>query len=141
MFNFVMELNNTHISNEEILKIERLYNIQFPDILREYYLKHNADKIKLCLFEVDEEEFGVAKIVPLKYGNCDFENIVKNDRDDEIIDPHLYPLARNEGGDYYYWDDRNENVYMIYCDDIENPILICNTVKKFFELMENGKWF
>ena len=40
-------------------------------------------------------------------------------REDGIIDEHLYPLARNEGGDYFYWDIRDENVYMIYCDDVE----------------------
>ena len=45
----------------------------------EYYLQHNGDKIRLCIFTVDEEEFGVAKIVELKYGNCSFEKIVKND--------------------------------------------------------------
>lgn len=138
MFGFVTEIGDHHISNDEILEIEKLYNIQFPAVLREYYLKHNADRIKLCLFIVEGEEFGVAKIVPLKYGSCNFERIIKNDRDDEIIDSHLYPLARNEGGDYYYWDDRNENVYIIHCDDIENPILICDTLKRFFELMENG---
>ena len=140
MFNFITENNKKdHISNDVISEIEKLYKIQFPVILREYYLNHNGDKIKLCIFKVDEEEFGVAKIVPLKYGSCDFESIVRNDRHDEIIDSHLYPLARNEGGDYYYRDERNENVYMIYCDDIENPILICNTVKRFFELMEKGE--
>lgn len=49
-------------------------------MLKEYYLQHNGDKIRLCIFTVDEEEFGVAKIVELKYGNCSFEKIVKNDR-------------------------------------------------------------
>ncbi len=49
-----------------------------------------------------------------------------------------YPLARNEGGDYFYWDVRDENVYMIYCDDIENPVWVCESIKAFFELMENN---
>lgn len=42
------------------------------------------------------------------------------------------------GGDYFYWDVRDENVYMIYCDDIENPVWVCKSIKAFFELMENN---
>ena len=111
MYGFVKEKSeNTHISSCEVLEIENKYNINFPTMLKEYYLQHNGDKIRLCIFTVDEEEFGVAKIVELKYGNCSFEKIVKNDREDGIIDKHLYPLARNEGGDYFYWDVRDENV-------------------------------
>lgn len=139
MYNFVEEKSeNTPILNYDILEIENKYNIIFPTILKEYYLMHNGDKIKLCIFTVDEEEFGVAKIVELKYGNCSFEKIVNNDREDGFIDEHLYPLARNEGGDYFYWDVRDENVYMIYCDDIENPVWVCESIKAFFELMENN---
>ncbi len=56
---------------------------------RRQALTRKGDKIKLCVFKVDEEEYGVAKIVPLKYSSCDFENNVKNDRNDEIIDSHF----------------------------------------------------
>lgn len=139
MYGFVKEKSeNTHISSCEVLEIENKYNINFPTMIKEYYLQHNGDKIRLCIFTVDEEEFGVAKIVELKYGNCSFEKIVKNDREDGIIDEHLYPLARNEGGDYFYWDIRDENVYMIYCDDVENPVWVCDSIKAFFDLMENN---
>lgn len=140
MYGFVKEKSeNTHISSCEVLEIENKYNINFPTMLKEYYLQHNGDKIRLCIFTVDEEEFGVAKIVELKYGNCSFEKIVKNDREDGIIDKHLYLLARNEGGDYFYWDVRDENVYMIYCDDVENPVWVCDSIKAFFDLMENNQ--
>ena len=78
MYGFVKEKSeNTHISSCEVLEIENKYNINFPTMLKEYYLQHNGDKIRLCIFTVDEEEFGVAKIVELKYGNCSFEKIVK----------------------------------------------------------------
>ena len=97
MYGFVKEKSeNTHISSCEVLEIENKYNINFPTMLKEYYLQHNGDKIRLCIFTVDEEEFGVAKIVELKYGNCSFEKIVKNDREDGIIDKHLYsPAAKS----------------------------------------------
>ena len=62
--------------------------------------------------------------------------MVENDREAGFIYEHLYPLACNEGGDYFYWDIRDENVYMLYCDDIENPVWICASVKEFFDLLE-----
>ena len=124
MYGFVKEKSeNTHISSCEVLEIENKYNINFPTMLKEYYLQHNGDKIRLCIFTVDEEEFGVAKIVELKYGNCSFEKIVKNDREDGIIDEHLYPLARNEGGDYFYWDIPfiDQTIDICFCCVIRNP--------------------
>lgn len=102
MYSFVKSKSeSTHISSRDIMEIESKYNIKFPEVLREYYLKHNGDKIRLCIFKVDDEEFGVAEIVELKYGNCSFEKLVENDREDGFIDEHLYPLACNEGGDYF----------------------------------------
>ena len=137
MYSFVKaQSENTHILSRDIMEIESKYNIKFPEVLREYYLKHNGDKIRLCIFKVDDEEFGVAEIVELKYGNCSFEKLVENDMEDGFIDEHLYPLACNEGGDYFYWDIRDENVYMLYCDDIENPVWICASVKEFFDLLQ-----
>ena len=49
MYSFVEEKSeNTPILNYDILEIENKYNIIFPTILKEYYLMHNGDKIKLC---------------------------------------------------------------------------------------------
>ena len=108
MYSFVEEKSeNTPILNYDILEIENKYNIIFPTILKEYYLMHNGDKIKLCIFTVDEEEFGVAKIVELKYGNCSFEKIVNNDREDGFIDEHLYEFCMDNRmySDYSYQSD------------------------------------
>ena len=55
MYGFVKEKSeNTHISSCEVLEIENKYNINFPTMLKEYYLQHNGDKIRLCIFTVDK---------------------------------------------------------------------------------------
>ena len=28
---------------------------------------------------------------------------------------------------------------MIYCDDVENPVWVCDSIKAFFDLMENNQ--
>ena len=43
MYGFVKEKSeNTHISSCEVLEIENKYNINFPTMLKEYYLQHNG---------------------------------------------------------------------------------------------------
>lgn len=138
-YNFIKKINNEfHVTEEEIAIVEKEYGIKFPQVLREYYAKYNGDYIKLCTFFVEGYEYGVAKVVQLKYGTATFEKIVKNDREDGFIDSNMFPLARNEGGDYFYWDIVSEAVFMCYCDDIENPIYISNNIEDFFAMMELG---
>lgn len=138
MYKFILqETEDNKITNQEIVEIEERYNIKFPTVLRDYYLKYHGDKIKKSYVNNGKYKYGVSTIVLLKgQRNSYFGKLVEMDRRDQFIDSHFYPFARNEGGDYYYWDDRNEDIYLIYCDDIENPILICNSIQRFFEMME-----
>ena len=47
MYSFVKSKSeSTHISSRDIMEIESKYNIKFQEVLREYYLKHNGDKIR-----------------------------------------------------------------------------------------------
>ena len=64
--------------------------------------------------------------------------MVSNDRQDGFVDINMLPLAMNGGGDTYYWDRNNENVYLYYDDDIENPIFICENIESFFELLSQS---
>lgn len=139
MYNFIKQIRDDyHIKKEEIETIEKKYKILFPKILKDYYLKYNGDIIKLCIFTVDGYEYSIVKMVQLKYGTATFEHIVDNDREDGIIEENLLPIARNEGGDYYYWDTISENVFLYYCDDIENPIFICENIEELFKILESS---
>lgn len=91
----------------------------------------------MCVFYIDGFEFEVSEILPLKYGAFTFEDVIANDRGDEIIPANMVPIAQNRGGDIYYWNTSNENIFLYYCDDIENPIYICENVRALFEIMEN----
>ncbi len=53
-------------------------------------------------------------MLPLKFGNSCFEEVIKNDRQDDIIPSNMIPIANNRGGDYYYWDMSNEkNIFIL----------------------------
>lgn len=138
MFNFVSQIREENlVTQEDISIIEEKWNFKFPPILVEYYLKYNGSKISLCVFTVDNNEYEISEIVQIKHGICPFEFIIKNDREDGFIPLSFIPVANNRGGDYYYWDEKDGKVYLIYTDDIENPIFICDSVEKLFEIMES----
>ena len=139
MYRFIKEqYSDRLIKNDEITRIEKEFNVKFPTILREYYQNFNGAKIKLCQFEVDGDEYEISELVPLKYGYCCFEKVKENDIQDGIIEETFFPIANNRGGDYYYWDKNTERIYLIYCDDIEEPIQICESIQELFELMCNS---
>lgn len=139
MYNFIkQQKEDYHITKEDLENIEKKYGILFPEVLKKYYLEHNGDTIKLCTFDIDGYNYEIAKIVQLKYGSATFEHIVDGDREDKIIDENMFPVARNEGGDYYYWNKENENINLYYCDDIEYPIYICKNMEELFEIMQKS---
>jgi len=139
MFEFLKNENNgIKPEVQDIKAIEDLYDFKFPQILFDFYLLHNVEDIKLCIFEIDGFEHGVNSMVPLKGGSLTFEAMVSNDRQDGFVDINMLPLAMNGGGDTYYWDRHNENVYLYYDDDIENPIFICENIESFFELLSQS---
>lgn len=139
MYNFIREKRDGYKINENDIRIiEDTYNIKFPSILKKYYIEHNGDLINLCEFNIDNYVYEVFEIVQLKIGECCFEYIVEEDKKEQIISEDMFPIANNQGGDYYYWDKNSENVYLYYGDDIENPIFICNDINEFFNILNNS---
>lgn len=171
MFDFVMtdeEINRISTSDDgkffpiteaDIDRIEKKFRITFPDVLKRYYLKHNAkfihgEKIQ----ELGGEEAYIHDIFPLisipinEFG-------VKNDysveciKDNEMNEPNEFgylrirnnfiPLAINQGGNIYYWDSNDGKVYISYnADEDENgleiPYYVCSSVGEMFRLMDEA---
>ena len=139
MYSFIKKMKDDEkITIEDIAEIEKTFSFQMPEILKEYYLANNGASIHRCIFSVDGYEVEVAKLVELKYGYLPLEKIIEMDRKDGFISPNMIPIARNSGGDYYYWDSKSGKVYLFLCDSIENPIWICQNVDEFFSLLQKN---
>lgn len=132
VFKFIKEAGavNEDISNV-IRELEDKYDISFPKILQEYYSKYNDAKISLIIMDVQGYECEVAKIIPLVGDKLCFEKIVQNDRIDGFLPNTYYPLARDRGGNCYYWDSETYNVYFVLSDDIDNPFCVAESVEEF----------
>ena len=73
MFEFLKNENNgIKPEVQDIKAIEDLCDFKFPQILFDFYLLHNVEDIKLCIFEIDGFEHGVNSMVPLKGGSLTF---------------------------------------------------------------------
>ena len=139
MYSFIKKMKDDEkITIEDIAEIEKTFSFQMPEILKEYYLANNGASIHRCIFSVDGYEVEVAKLVELKYGYLPLEKIIEMDRKNGFISPNMIPIARNSGGDYYYWDSKSGKVYLFLCDSIENPIWICQNVEEFFSLLQKN---
>ena len=139
MYKFIKETKKKFekASEDEIKRIENKYNIAFPEILRNYYLECNIEYIRTVRFKagIDEnKEFSV-------HGINEFKNVEQH-KDIEIKEgwthKDFYPFAYDEGGNAYYWSSKDGKVYLLFSDDIENEIFVCNSVKEMFEIMEDN---
>ena len=137
--NFIIE--KTEPYNESfIYNIEEKFKIKIPKTLKKYYLKYGDSEIRNCKIKINNLTVGVAEIVSLdKNDPNSFYQVINDGRLDGWIPDYFYPFAHNSGGDYYFWDSRNEHIYLIFNDNIENPVEICKSMKDFFKLMEKSK--
>ena len=139
MYKFIKECREGYlISEEDIKEFEKCWNVKIPEILRKFYINYNGGKINLCKFSVDDFVYEISEIIPLKYGECCLEEVIRNDRQDEIIPKDKVPIANDRGGNYYYWDSLTGEIFLYYCDDIENPIYICKSIEDLFEVMNQS---
>lgn len=136
MFDFVKGQEGAHEDSLKMISIlEEKYHIKFPDELKEFYYKYDGEKINVVIADMNGYECEIAKMVPIIADKMNFEAIVENDRKDGFIPPNLYPVARDRGGNYYYWDNDTEKVYLLIVDDIDHPFMVANSLKEFFSKM------
>lgn len=137
MFEFIKSDNeDAKVTVEYIEGLEEKMQIKFPTILKEFYLKHNGAKIKECCFEIYETEFFIYSLCDLNYGRMPVEKILEKITSNEGIPNQCYPIAEDDIN-YYYWDTRDGKIYYYMIDDIEHPIIICNSVEEFFEILNS----
>ena len=136
MFKFVKkESPEQNVSREYIDSVEKKYNIEFPNILRTYYMNYNMCESEEVTLVMHNLEFCVEFVLPLKYGTCSVESLLDLYRGDDHIPQHLVPFACDVDGDYYYWDINTGRVYYLTMGNIDNPIPIARSVDEFFELL------
>jgi hypothetical protein len=139
MYSFIKKTKDDEkVTIDDVLDIESRFGFKMPEILKDFYLMYNGSSIYPCIFSIDGYEVEVAKLVELKYGFLPLEKNIETDRTDGFIPFDMIPVARNSGGDYYYWNNQSGQVYLYLSDSIEDPIWICENAVEFFSLLERN---
>ena len=139
MFDFLLKDNDDPQKTEEVINnLEKKYSIVFPNILKQLYKQTITGKMSLCVFSINESIYETAAIVPIINEGFCFEKIADSDRSYNSLPDSFFPLAYDRGGNFYYWDCNNCKVYFSLTDDIENPVLISNSVDDFVILLNNS---
>ena len=147
------------VTNEDIDRVEKKFNIVFPAVLRKYYLEHNAKWINgVEIQEPGADVVYIHEMIPIintplnKWGHKNGYSVecIKEEEMNEIeefgqlrVRNNFIPLAINEGGDNYYWDSNDGKVYISYnADEDENgfeiPYYVCSSVEEMFRLMDEA---
>lgn len=127
------------ITEQDIKEVEERFGIHFPEILKQFYLEHSGAKIKYCRLKINDEDFYVEGLYYIKDPTVELEKVMQWDRDDGYIPNNMVLLAYDEGRERYYWDINDESVYFFDGADLDNPIFICKTICKFFDLLINAE--
>ena len=136
MYSFI-ESNDAkcQLNIDDILEIENKFNIKFPNILKEYYIKYNGSQIKECYFSINGNDYNVNEIISLKYGKYSFEKEYEQVIENRYISNIYIPFAKDISNQSYYFNLKDNKIYYISIDDIINPIFICDSIDEFFEIL------
>lgn len=146
------------VTEADIDRIEKKYEIIFPNVLKKYYLDNNAKWIhSVKIYSDDGAEVEINGIIPLinrplnKHGikNTYSVESIKGSEINELeefgylrIERNLIPLAIDCGGNICRWDSNDGKVYISYNGDedasgLEIQYCVCSSVEKMFELINN----
>lgn len=142
MFDFLYEeVDNKEESEKKISYLEQKYSIVFPEIIKELYARTNSSDMKMCEIKKGDTSYVAACLVPLVSDDIDFEYAADDAKDEplnQFIPDDWYPIAYDQGGAYFYWSCKTKEVYFVLPDDIENPILIADSIEEFFKMLNNS---
>lgn len=114
---------------EELEAFEKENNIKLPKILREYYLTYGDAEIKPCNFNSHTDLRAIC---------LPNDSILEMGREDGWLPATFYPIAYDSGGNYYWWNSDDNNIYLMFNDNVDNPFVICNSVEELFKHMEKS---
>ncbi len=138
MFSFISrDTGERNITEEYINRFENENGFKFPEILANYYKNHNKAELNELSFMIGKYKFSVDFIIPLRYGTVCVEKIREINKEYGDVPETFMPLAEDTDGQNFYWDTVTGKVYYLELQNAENPIPICNSVERFFEILNN----
>lgn len=120
----------------EIELLQNKYSITFPEQFVKYHVNEKFSDLTNKPFYIEDVSFDVDYFYPiLSDESLTLEKILEYDREDGFISENMIAIARDEGGDRYYWDSISQNIYYVRCEDVDHPRVIAENINAFFNLI------
>ncbi len=103
------------INELDLDQLEKEYSFSMPTMIRNHILEYNGGYPKKSVFVNDDgETYSVSYFIPVKYGNFNLEKVLDLLRDDKVFPKWLVPFADDDGGDFFCYSLRNDEIGAIY---------------------------
>lgn len=111
-----------------IEKIEKIYNIRIPILLKQIILQYNGGRPLYNIFDTIDSKEKVFKSL-ISYNKDDKDNIYLYE---EIFDKGLIPFANTEFGDVICINNKTNEVEL-YLHELDKTEKICDSISEFFD--------
>ncbi len=126
------------ITEEDLGKVEREFHFSFPRVLKDYYLKYNGCEIIYSQFRKGTDSWDVYEMCAIGKGRWDIAGLIRRDREAGYIADYLIPLADDSLNGTYYWDTRDEKIYLTYYEYEDDFRLLCTGIDTFFDILNHA---
>ena len=142
-YNFLeKEIDNREKSEARIAYLEQKYGIVFPDILKDLYSRTDGLGMRTCYIETDYNSYEVYELVTLEDEDGGFEwlvdGIYRAEPMNRYIPADWFPIAEDEDGDHFFWSSKTHQVYYVFHEEIEDKILIADSIEEFIEMLNDS---
>ena len=136
MFDFVnIQSPKNPVTEETISAVEQEYGIQFPPLLRQYYLEHNGQQIIPVSLLVDEEIREVRKISQIKDPRLSLEQLLHMQRQQNFPVRQMIPIADDRANGTYYYHTGTKTVCYSELQDDDDFHPVCQGIDAFFRIL------
>lgn len=111
-----------------IEKIEIIYNIRIPILLKQLIMQYNGGRPLYNIFDTIVSKEKVFKSL-ISYNKDDKDNIYLYE---EIFDKGLIPFANTEFGDIICLNNKTNEVEL-YLHELDKTEKICDSISEFFD--------
>lgn len=111
-----------------IEKIEIIYNIRIPILLKQIIMQYNGGRPLYNIFDTIYSKEKVFKSL-ISYNKDDKDNIYLYE---EIFDKGLIPFANTEFGDIICLNNKTNEVEL-YLHELDKTEKICDSISEFFD--------
>ncbi|WP_024856159.1 SMI1/KNR4 family protein [Ruminococcus albus] len=135
------EADNREKSEARIAYLEQKYGIVFPEILKDLYSRTDCSGMRSCYIEIDHD-FEVYDLVTLEDEVGGFEQLVdciyRTEPLCRYIPDDWFPLAEDKDGNHFFWSSKTQQVYYGSCEEIEDKILIADSIEEFIDMLNDS---